>query len=299
MKNKQMKMAILILIGLVLFTTSLSLLLYSKQGDLEKQAHKVEMVSVFLSAKDIKKGELIDAHSIKKGSLPREYLGAVPLTAAELIGRYASIDIYANEPLRKEKISLQKPQTQKQVVIKSSDENGTKEPKTTPEIAQGDTITLPLNVFKNIDRTLQSGDTIDIVSVISEKEGRELDFSTKYIALGVKIRAFVNNTQRAKGYVISVSKEKVSYANEIELEIDPKKLKNFLTLYYETLSLNQNRVYNTHNSGHLWMIKCAKEQSEETLKQKEKMLSDYVRKVKYKARRAVKQQPKVTISYEN
>lgn len=299
MKNKQMKMVILILIGLVLFTTSLSLLLYSKQSDMQEHASKVQMVSVYLSAKDIKKGELIDAHSIKQGSLPQVYLKATPLAAPEIIGRYASVDIYANEPIRKEKISLSKPQEEQKAVTEATENNATKEVQKTQELIDGDTITLPLNVFKNIDRTLQSGDTIDIVSVMSTKEGREFDFSTKYIALGVKIKAFVNNTERAKGYVISVAKGKVSYANEIVLEIDPKKLKNFLTRYYETLSLNSNRVYNTNNSGHLWMIKCAKEQSEKSLKQKEKMLSDYVRKVKHKARKAVVTRQKVTISYED
>lgn len=299
MKNKQMKMVILTLIGLVLFTTSLSLLLYSKQSDLEKQANKVQMVSVYLSAKDIKKGELIDAQSIKQGSLPQTYLGVNPLTAAEIIGRYASVDIYANEPFRKEKISLLKPQEEQQIALKSAEDNTTKEMQNAPEIIDGDTITLPLNVFKNIDRTLQSGDTIDIVSVKSQNGGREVDFSTKYIALSVKIKAFVNNMQRAKGYVISAAQGKVSYAQEIVLEIDPKKLKNFLTLYYETLSLNQNRVYNTNNSGHLWMIRCAKEQSEQLLKEKEKMLSDYVKEVKYKARKAVVNEQKVSISYED
>ncbi|WP_304545920.1 flagella basal body P-ring formation protein FlgA [Sulfurimonas microaerophilic] len=297
MKNKQMRMVVLILIGLVLFTTSLALLLYSKQGDLEKQANRVQMVEVFLSAKDIKRGELIDAHSIKKGTLPKEYLGATPLTASEIIGRYARVDIFANEPLRKEKISLAQPK-EEQKVVKVVENNTFKAAEITPELKDADTIVLPLSVFHNIDTSLLAGDTIDIVSVKSNKSGREVGFSANYIALGVKIKSFANNMQRAKGYIISSIEGKAVVANGIVLEVDPKKIKNFLNLYYETLALNQNRVYNKNNSGHLWMVKCAKEQTAETLKQKEKMLADYVAKVQYKAHKAVKRTQEVSISYE-
>lgn len=293
MKNKQMKTVILILIGLVLFMTSLALLMYSKQNTLEEQVKKVQLVEVFVTARDIRKGELLNANTIKKAALPREYIVGIPLTASEIIGRYAVVDIYQNEPIREQKIALTKPVEKKAIAIKADTKQETLELKE----VKGDTISLPLSVFKNMDSSLHKGDKIDIVSVENTKDGRESEFKTKYIALNVTIESFVVNGRPINNYMSTDAKGNTMFAQNIVLSFSPKEIKNFFMLYYKTLELNGNRVYNTNNSGHFWMVKCSKVQDEEVQKRKEKMLADYVSQVK-RIRRKVVQADEARISYE-
>lgn len=293
MKNKQMKTVILILIGLVLFTTSLALLMYSKQSRLEQQVQQVKLVEVFVSARDIRKGELLNADAIKKAALPREYLVGTPLTASEIIGRYATVDIFQNEPIREQKIALVKPEEKNSIVTKIAPKQETIELKE----ETGDTISLPLTVFKNIDSSLHKGDKIDIVSVENQEEGRETEFKTKYIALNVSIESFVANGQTINSYISSDAQGNPVFAQNIILAFSPKEIKNFFMLYYKTLALNGNRVYNTNNNGHLWMVKCSKTQDEDIQKKKEKMLADYVSQVKSVSKKIV-QEDEARISYE-
>ncbi|QOP42206.1 SAF domain-containing protein [Sulfurimonas marina] len=294
MKNKQMRMVVLILIGLVLFTTSLALLMYSKQSALENQVNKVKFVEIFVTTRDIQKGELLSANTIKKAKLPQEYLVGMPLTASEIIGRYAVVDIFKNEPIREQKIALVKPQEQNSsVVIKSKVQQ--EKPELKDEVF--DTVSIPISVFKNIDTSLRKGDKIDIVSVENTQKGREIDFKTKYIALNITIDSFVANGKMTNSYLSSYVEGKPVFAQNIILEISPKDIKNFLMLYYKTQALNGNRVYNTKgNSGHLWIVKCSKVQDEDIQKKKEKMLADYVATVKQ--RRAIKRLDEASISYE-
>ncbi len=301
MKNKHMKTVILLLVGLVLFTSSLSLLMYKKQADLKEESEKVKFVEMYITTKDIKQGEMLGAESIQKASFPQEYLVGAPLTASEIIGRYAIVDIFKSEPIREQKISLSKPEDK---TIKQ-DKPGIAE--TLQKLEEGDelkdTITLPLSVFKNVDSSLKKGDKIDIVSVKAKQDGREQDFKVNYIALNVKIDAFVQNGKQVNNFVSYVKDKKnntiASYAENIILEISPKELKNFLTLYYKTLSLNGNRLYNTNNRGHLWIVKCALNEDAETKKQKKKMLADYTSKVQRSVRQVKRVASEASISYED
>lgn len=289
-----MKMVILILVGIVLFTTSLALLMYTKQNELAKQNTNVNMVEVYLSAKDLKEGELLEADAIKKAKLPREYVVGGALTASEIIGRYAKVDILENEPIRSEKITLKKPEIEEETQLQTP----VAVPQSTSDEVH-DTISLPLSVFKNIDTTLKKGDTIDIVSVESKQKGRETDFDTKYIALNVMIDNFVENGKMTNTYIASYLEGKPVFAQSIVLKISPKEIKNFLMLYYRTLALNENRVYNTNNNGgHLWIVKCSKQQDEDMQKKKEKMLADYVTHVKQSVKKVSKPSDEASISYE-
>lgn len=293
MKNRQMKMVILILVGLVLFTASLALLLYSKEQQMRDGERAIDLVEVYVSAKDIQKGDLIEASSIKKAMMPREFV-TQPLTASEILGRYAQVNILKNEPIRSQKIGITKPQEQNSTVsevVPTVQKVETKK--------DYDTITIPLSAFKNIDATLTSGDKIDIVSVQSRQNGRTVDFSTKYVALGVTIDSFIAQTKKVTSYVAGYNDATPVYAQSIVLRISPKEVKNFFRLYYKTLALNENRVYNAagHN-GHLWIVKCAKQEDEASLKAKERMLADYVSKVKKSTHKVVHHVAEATISYE-
>ena len=291
-----MKMVILILVGLVIFTTSLALLLYSQEQEMKKGEAAMHLVEVYVSAKDIARGELIEADAIKKAMLPQEFV-TEPLTATEIVGRYAQVDILQNEPIRARKIALTKPQESNVTKVEQPQQVQEEQ-----EVAVGyDTIAIPLSAFKNIDTSLKRGDKIDIVSVESKQKGRDFEFRTKYIAIGVTIDSFIAQAKEVESYIAGYTEGgEPIYAQSIVLRISPKEIKNFLKLYYKTLSLNESRVYNNStNNGHLWIVKCAPKEDEATKKAKEKMLADYVVKTKKVYRKkVVHKEAEAVISYE-
>jgi hypothetical protein len=132
---------------------------------------------------------------------------------------------------------------------------------------------------------------------VPKKVSKTTKFNTKYLALRVKINSFISNTKLVKKYITPSQNGKYITADSIVLEMEPKEIKNFLSIYYKTLELNKNRVFNGKklNRGHLWMVKCSNIINEAEDKSKEKMLVDRKKPV-YKRR---KSQSKVSISYEH
>ncbi len=291
MKNRKTRIIMGIMVALVLFSSSVALLLYLKQNKLKE--NKQESIEVFVAAKNIKKGDVLNATSLKKAKFPKSYISFTPLTDSEIISRYARVNIYKDEPIRLEKISAQKPVKEiKQTVKKSTTEAQTALNKI--QQVTEDTLSISLSVFKNKNTLLREGDYVDIVSVIPSSTKTD-NFNTKYIALHVKINNFVSNG-KATGTPISYNaKKQIVRADTIVLLMSPKDIKNFLAVYYKTQALNANRVYNTNNyGGQLWMIKTPKVIDENLQAQKKRLMID--RKV-YK-KRAKKQYQKVKISYE-
>ena len=292
MKNRQTRIIIGILVGLVLFSSSIALLMYTKQSKSETLSPTQKSVEVYVASKHIKQGEMIGATNIEKAHLPSSYLPFTPLTQSEIVGRYASVDIFAKEPMRKEKLSMLKPtipelnKRQRPVITTAKSDSN----------PQQDTVTFSLSMFQNIDATLKAGDYIDIVSVVAKKsKGRESSFDMKYVALHVLINSFVSNTTNMD--TLTQIKEKKSVkADSVVFEMVPSDIKNFLSVYYKTQELNANRVYNTTKSskGHLWMVKCSSKVDAKIQKAKDRLLVDHV--VRYKKAKAAE---KVTVSYEN
>jgi len=290
MKNRQTRIIIGILVGLILFSSSIALLMYSKQSSLSEyvEGH----VEVYVSARDLNKGDLINADDIEKAFLPKSYLAFTPLTKSEIIGRYANVEIFSKEPLRKEKLSSSKPVVQKTKAIKSI--------KKAPEVekidyVKRDTITVPLSIFKNIDSSLKKGDYIDIVSVKARNKKGVHKYDTKYVALKVKIHSFVSNLKKVKKYAFS-TKNGMSVADAVVFEMNPDEIKNFLSVYYTTQELNSQRVFSSKtNSGHLWIVKRSSVKDDKDDKIKKRMLVDHIQTV-YKRRKAP---ARVSISYED
>jgi len=292
MKNRKNRIVIVILVGLVFFSSSIALLMYSKQSQ-TKEVNNL-LIEVFASSKALKKGVLIGASDIKSIKLPKSYMAFTPLTQSEIIGRYTSVDILAGEPFRKEKISILKPKAPKKRVSRVVEEV---EPKELAPKVYNDTITIPLTLFKNIDNTLKKGDFIDIVSIKSKKsKNTEISFETKYIALHIPIDSFVHNYSSVKTFISKDEDENLVAADSVVFKMDPDDIKNLLSLYYKAQELNANRVHNTKkaNIGHLWMVKCSEVIDESAQKKKERMLVDYI--VQKKRRKFT---PRVSISYEN
>ena len=293
MKQKKIKILIGILLALLAFSSSIALLMYSKKSKVDEYIKS--QAQAYIVTKTINKGQKIDANDIKLSTFLKEHIPS-KLVKEEIIGRYAKVDIYMNEPIRSHKIS-------NLPIVSSITKSPKKKSQQKQEIVEEDstyydTITLPLNIFKNIDPSLKKNDLIDIVSVKSKKTSiNGLEFSTKYVALRVKIYSFVYNSNFVKSiYITKDEKTNTAIlANSIVLEISPNDVKKFLPIYYKTQDLNSKRVYTSKdNRGHLWIIKCSQTIDEKIQTQKKKLLVDYKRKYIPKQRKN-----RVEISYEN
>jgi len=286
-----------ILVGLVLFTSSVALLMYLKQSKANENIQK--NVEVYVASKHLTIGDYIGADSITKERVPQNYISFTPLVAEEIIGRYAKVDIFPKEPIRSEKISISNPLDVKvKKTVQNTDEQKQKIVQTT-----SDTISIPLSVFKNKDTSLKAGNYIDIVSIIPKQlHNKEFSFSTKYIAIHIPIHSFVSKNVTTSTYTRTVTtttnkvtKSQIIEADTIVLAMSPKNIKNFLAVYYKAQALNNNRVYNTANyDGQLWLVNAATDVDATIQKQKEKLLVDKKRKIIKRKKRA----KKVSISYE-
>ncbi len=282
------------MVGLVLFSSSVALLLYLRQGS--SKVTSTPSVEVYVAAKNLKRGDMLDAASIVKAKLPATYINFTPLTDSEIISRYATMDIYKNEPIRPEKISITQPVTQTKAVITETKSVQKETPEPKLEQVTQDTIAVSLSVFKNNNTLLKAGDYVDIASVVpTNSKNKANDFLTKYIALHVKISNFINHGAVTTTLVTSNAKGQATQADTVVLIMTPQEIKNFLALYYKTQALNNNRVYNTHNyGGQLWMIKTPKEIDEKLQSEKERLMVD--KKISAKKRKKIAH--RVKISYE-
>lgn len=270
MREKKTKILVGILLSLIVFTSSVAFLMYTKQSRISKNLE--ENVAVYVSAKDIKKGEMLGAQNMLLTHLPKNYVGAQALTQEEIMGRYAVADMLKNEPLRIEKLSLQKPQDE-MLASFVSDINASSQKTKELQTLGSDTLSIAMDLFQNIDTSLKQGDYIDIVSVMPTKDANsEYEFSTRYIALHVQIGSIVFpfvETQDEKSKL-----KPVSVPGSLVLHMEPNEIKNFLKLYYTVQNINNNRVYNEQNKGHLWMIKCSDNSNEEIQNYKKDLILD-------------------------
>ena len=297
MRERTIKILIAGLLGLVMFSSSIALLMYSKQDDLNKYVES--HVEVVIASRSLAKGAMITAADIKMGSLPNSYVNFTPLTQAEIIGRYAKVKILATEPLRPEKLTLIKPTNEKASIV-----SRTEVTKEETKNMKSDTITIPLSIFKNIDDTLKKGDYIDIVSVKPSKSD-EYKFDTRYVALHVPIHSFISKSVVVESlsnviYDESKIQSGITVADSVVLKITPRNVKNLLQTYYKTQVLNSKRVYNSkENKGHLWMVKTTEIIDKVQEKEKSKMLINATpTRIIHRSKRP-KNRKKVSISYED
>ncbi len=227
MRNRQIRLIIGVLVALVLFASSLALLFYLRGIDKEQ---KVQTQALYVASKDIQKGQMISLSDLQKADVSAHLAPSEVLDDASIIGKYAAVDIFKHEVIRKEKLTLK--QIKEMPKVESGDEE-VKEPQMQEKLtSKKDTITLALSLFQNIDTTLQQGDTIDIVSVIPKESqrGRSSDYETKYIALDVTIDTFVSGASRV-GTIVQGAGEKMAFADSVIFEMSPKEIKNFFSIY--------------------------------------------------------------------
>ena len=298
MRQKKDKIIIVALSSLALFSSSLALMLYLKKDKIVPQNSEQKVV-VYVSKKNLKKGTLIKQEDLKKRVFQKSYISFSPLMKEEIVGKYTKVEFLKDEPFRKEKLTLkgEKESLKNSITINN---NSNQE-----FIVKNDSVSLSLNLFKNIDYTLKSGDYIDIVSVQEIKKGKDINFKTRYIALHVKILAFLKNGDKMPSYqtyILSKNKKQKIFADTILLDMPPRDIKNLFVAYYTTQELNSKRVYSSKgNVGHLWMIKTKKEIDNKIQKAKDSLLLDKNSVKKVSRRRRTNRKTsykKVVISYE-
>ncbi len=285
MRQKRDKILIVALSSLVLFTSSLSLMMYIKSKKQKLQPAKQEVV-VYVAKTNLKKGTLLTYKDIQKRVFPKNYILFSPLIPEEIIGKYTKIDLSANEPFRRDELTLHKNIKESVSDLNSKNNNTIK--------ISNDSVSLSLDIFRNIDYTIKSGDYIDIACT---RENSKNDFKTVYVALHIKIISFFRNGLPQKAYhdfVVTKDGKKKAVADTIVLDMSPQDIKNLLTAYYTTQKLNARRVFVDKNrSGQLWMIKTKIKINPKIESEKSRLLIN--RKI-YKRRKVFKR--KVVISYE-
>ena len=299
MRQKKIKILVGVLLALVLFASSVALLMYSKQNELNKYVEN--HIEVYIAKGTLVRGQMIGIDDIKMSRLPKSYIDFTPLTKEEILGKYTKNSMMSNEPFRPSKLSLMKPKKTKAQDTKVKTVYVEKEKEEVKQLTS-DTISISLSVFKNLDTSLQKGDFIDIVSVVPKSvKGKEMTFKTKYIALHVPIHSFVANSRQvdkllSESYNEDSKRVSISLANEVVFDMPPNNVKNFLTMYYQTQLLNNQRALSDRKKarGHLWMVKCSSEEDPKLQKEKERLLVDAKRKAIKRARKI----QRVSISYE-
>ena len=299
MKKDRTRLIIGILLSLVLFSSSIGLWLYTKEKNLSKEMQ--QMRYVYVMAKDVKKGTRISDADIRLERYPKEVISWKTPKKGEILHRYAKTDLYKGEPLMASKLSTQPIVEKKEITKQKAKVEKPKIQKKNPFAKfKGDTITLSLASFHNIDPTLKSGDKVDIASIDASVNELKNDNKLKirYAAIGVSIISFGYGTSQHKSATRKINTKngiKTLTADNVTLAVTPKNVQNLLALYYKTKSFNSQRAYNENNKGHLWLIK-SKVEDKKLLQEKKKLLLDYKAPAKQRAYR--KKRDSIRIEYE-
>lgn len=243
-------------VSLVIFSIIIMVIVQIKNDNHGSKADN--RTRAYVAVKHIALGQKITLDDIELRSLPQDYVGSQPLDMTDIVDHYASVEIMKSDLIRSEKLSFVSvhPQAEVENTNGASDENATK------VYTAHDVISMPLSVFKNPDTTLKNGEYIDILgmSVFGDEKPQ---FSTRYIALHVAVKGFLKEGKNVNEIVSVTVDEKTQavskvYADEILLDMPPRDIASFLSTYYRTQSLNNDRAHNVDSlyKGHMWMVKC-------------------------------------------
>ncbi|HEX5624154.1 MAG TPA: SAF domain-containing protein [Sulfuricurvum sp.] len=272
MNKKRMVLLSIGVLSLVIFGVIVMVMLYIKNNNEDAPVEK--NIAAYVAAKNIQAGQKIALSDVELRSLPESYVGKEALSMAEIVDHYARVSITKSDLIRSEKLTATMVSPQSPII----DENRSGEGNTTQEMMVHDRISLPLNVFKNPDTTLHTGDRIDIVGIAEYGEEKR-QFATRYIALHVAVGGFMKDGRKV-AEIASVSVDEKThvatrvFADEILLDMAPQEISRFLSLYYRSQGLNNDHAHNPNNlnQGHIWMVKCNSVLSESEQTAKVKMM---------------------------
>jgi hypothetical protein len=298
-KQQKIKLLVIGLAALLVFTSMVALLMYTKQRDM--RAVLEDRVGVFVAARELSAGERIGTDAVRLVKLPREYVGFKPPALADIVGRYAGDGILQNEPFRRAKLRERPLRPHMAAPVKTAAHKPPAASADAP-VATLDLLSIPLNLFKNVDQNLKIGDRIDIVSVATKlPQGKNSveTFTPKYIALGVTVTglAYRGTPQKQMVRRLAEGKEtRTVTADAMTIDMGPKQITNFLAFYYKTQQLNKLRPYNNDNQGHLWMVKCGTRHDSTLQSVKERLLANAEPRKRKAPSRPIR--PRIEIRYE-
>ena len=257
MRQQQRRVLVAIMLSAIFFLSSTTLWFYFKQNNMHKMIQPT--INVFVAKHFIKLGSKIKPEDIVAKHFPINLISFKPLPYTEIVGKYAKEDILKFMPIEKKELSLIKHLKDVSQPIKTVVKPTHKTNQTIEHLGV-DTISVPINMFKNFSSPLHAGDKVDIVTVSpSHNQHGQLIFKTRYVALHVAVKGFLYKHKLVNTFIIHLHDKthSVVTADSVIMELSPSGIANLLALYYKTQSLDSMRYYSSNGyDGQLWIVKC-------------------------------------------
>eukprot|EP01156_Anaeramoeba_ignava_P002246 Anaeramoba_ignava/a217917_168.p2 GENE.a217917_168~~a217917_168.p2 ORF type:complete len:479 (+),score=3.49 a217917_168:1775-3211(+) len=235
------KQVIIILVLLSLLISSIGAAAYFYIKNKKTAMDNSKLVTIYVAAKDIKKGSLINEEMLKQTTVAKKFILTKPLLQKEIVGKFAKETIYENDIFRKEKIVNRF------------------EPEETSLIApfEYNSYNIAFKLFRNPNYSLKKNDIIDIISVYENKrEDGSIIVSDPYkvqiIADNVKVLGFLRDGEETDKTIVEQVVTKTVKKKEIKEKIKVKADELLLDITSNVLL----KLTDDYNKGRqIWMVK--------------------------------------------
>ncbi len=281
---RDMKLVVITgLLFLLLVTLGGVYYLYQQNLTMQKKAHQA--VSVVVAKRNIPQNKRIEREDLKVMQFQKSMIPFKVLMPNEIIGKYATVKIFLDEPIRSEKISK----------IITREQNAS-----TAKKVKHDLYNIASKLFQNPNYMLKSGDLIDIVGVWKEAE----KLVVKYIAVNTEIYGFLFRGVLEEKALKSIEKK-------VKEKKSKKSVKTTIYQYADEVLLDTQAdtvtaIIDAHNRGHqLWMVLSGDRNKTKTIESiKSRYMLEKKPQLKQKSvhksagkHRYTRHYPKATITY--
>ncbi len=241
---RDLKLIVIILL-LFLLLVSLGGIYYFYQQNLTIEKKQNEIVSVYVAKNNISANSIIKEKDLKLQKLQKTAVPFKIVIKSEIVGKYATVPIFKDEPIRPEKISK---------LVKKKDANST------AKLAKHDLYNISSKLFRNPNYMLKSGDLIDIVGVWQENG----EFVVKYIANSAEVYGFLFRGVLEEKAIKKVEKTTIDKKSK-------KKVKTVTNRYADEFLIDTDEdiitsIIEAHNKGdQLWMVMSGKDDKAKVL----------------------------------
>jgi len=186
---------------------------------------------IYIASKNIKKHTKITKKDVRPTHIAQKFLVTKPLLLKDIIGKFANEKIYKDDTFTKQKLlrNLHKKKKVAKVVVDNF---------------QFSSYNMAFNMFRNPNYSLNTGDTIDIISVykVTKKKQNGSLNDVQYVAKNNRVLGFISNgtktnkTLKKSTRTRVINKKKIVEpiiikANEIILDIRKKNLLHLIDDY--------------------------------------------------------------------
>ncbi len=239
--NKQI---VIILVLLSLLISSIGAAAYFYIKNKRTALDNSKLVTIYVAAKDIKKGSIINEEHLKQTSVAKKFILTKPLLKKEIVGKFAKEAIYQNDIFRKEKITNRF------------------EPEETSIIStfKYNSYNIAFKMFQNPNYSIKKDDIIDIISVYENKidDGKKgriniLDpYKVQIIADNVKVLGFLRDGEETDKTIVEKVVTKTVKKKEVKEKVKVKADEILLDITSNVLL----KLTDDYNKGRqIWMVK--------------------------------------------